>query len=62
MASKQQMAHVAVECPGYEPMREHLVSTIGAEGGVSCGNCHNWQNERCVVNLFDKVLSSLDQT
>lgn len=62
MFSNQQMEHIAVECPGYEQVKSYVVSTIGADEGKSCANCHNWQNNHCVVNLYDKVLSSLDQT
>lgn len=62
MSSRDQLMMVAVNCPGYEPLRKDVTNTIGAENSKSCDNCHNWQEHRCVVNLFDQVLTSLDQT
>lgn len=62
MANEMQMKMIAVNCPGYEPVRNDVTNTIGAENSKSCGNCHNWQDNKCVVDLYDKVLSSLDQT
>lgn len=60
-ASKEQMMMVAVSCPGYEPIKNNVTNTIGAEDSKSCGNCRNWQDHKCIVNLFDPVLTSLDQ-
>lgn len=62
MANMEQMMHVAQSCPGYEPMQSYVSNTIGAEDSKSCANCHNFHDNKCVVNLFDNVLTSLDQT
>ena len=61
-ASLQDMMHVAISCHGYTPIKEGFVSTIGSEKCKSCRNCENLRNEKCQVNLYDKVLTSLDQT
>lgn len=60
-ASREQLMMVAVSCPGYEPLTHDVTNTIGAHNCKSCDNCHNWQDHKCVVNLFDPVLTSLDQ-
>lgn len=62
MANIQQMMHIANSCPGYSPITSEVTSTIGACNSKSCTNCHNLKNDKCVVNLYDKVLTSLDQT
>lgn len=62
MSSRDQLMMVAVNCSGYEPLESNVINTIGADNCRSCDNCHNWQNQQCVVNMFDKVLTSLDQT
>jgi hypothetical protein len=60
-AGSDQLMMVAVNCPGYEPTSNNVTNTIGASNCKSCDNCHNWQDHNCVVNLFDPVLTSLDQ-
>lgn len=60
-ASNEQMMMVAVNCPGYEPLIQNTTNTIGADNCKSCDNCHNWENHKCQVNLFDQVLTSVDQ-
>lgn len=62
MANMEQMMHVANSCPGYNATRAGIVSGIGKENGKSCANCDHWENNRCNINLFDEVLTSLDQT
>jgi len=29
---------------------------------ITCGICQNWDGSKCVIGVFDKVLTSLDQT
>lgn len=58
--SENELMMVAVNCPGYEPTVNNVTNTIGADNCKSCDNCHNWQEHKCVVNLFDPVLASLD--
>lgn len=60
-ASKEQLMMVAVNCPGYEPTEQGVTNTIGASNSKSCDNCNHWEDHKCIINLFDPVLTSLDQ-
>lgn len=60
-ASLQDKMHVANSCTGYEPMSSGLVSSIGNKDSKSCSNCKHFKSESCEANLYDEVLSSLDQ-
>lgn len=60
-ASQNQMMMVAVNCPGYKPTSKDLTNTIGVENSKSCDNCTHWEEHHCNINLFDPVLTSLDQ-
>lgn len=60
-ASKDQMMMVAVNCHGYDPTHNNVVNSIGADTCKSCDNCHHWENHKCNINLFDPVLTSVDQ-
>ncbi|HHY42762.1 MAG TPA: hypothetical protein GX514_07945 [Thermoanaerobacterales bacterium] len=64
MVSKMQLRSVGKMCPGY--VQAHNISwTLAAENienEVSCETCIHWKNNKCKINLFDDVLSSLDQT
>ncbi|MFX0550204.1 hypothetical protein ACOAKC_12905 [Hathewaya histolytica] len=63
-ASLQDMMHVANSCYGYENKnkRKDFISNIGSEESISCINCEHLKHNKCQKNLYDKVLSSLDQT
>ena len=63
-ASYSQMKAVGESCPGYSPVHAQAGSITNAltAGNRSCTLCRNWDRNRCVINLFDKVLTSLDQT
>jgi hypothetical protein len=62
MARNDQMMHVANSCPGYNPTGSGFQSNIGTERSKSCQNCEHFKSERCEVDLYDTVLTSLDQT
>ncbi len=62
MANIQQMMHVANSCPGYSSTHSDIQSNIGGTHSKSCANCNHWQNDKCNINLFDQVLTGLDQT
>lgn len=62
MSSKDQLMMVAINCPGYEATNNNFTNSIGANNCKSCDNCNNWQNHKCIINLFDEVLTSIDQT
>jgi len=58
-----QLQSVGEMCPGYEASNSLWTDTLeNAEKDVSCETCVHWENNRCKIDLFDKVLSSLDQT
>ncbi|MCM8711952.1 hypothetical protein M2651_13180 [Clostridium sp. SYSU_GA19001] len=61
IASSEQLMMVAVNCPGYVATSNNFTNTVGANNCKSCTNCSNWQNNKCTVNLFDSVLTDLDQ-
>ncbi|OFI04972.1 hypothetical protein CLOACE_19860 [Clostridium acetireducens DSM 10703] len=62
MSNMEQMMHVANNCIGYEPIYEGFQSSIGTKLSKSCSNCNNYKEGKCIKNLFDDVLTSLDQT
>lgn len=61
MISKEQLMIVAVNCPKYDGINPGFSATIGSKYGASCENCHHWQKDRCQVDIFDDVLTSIDQ-
>lgn len=62
MANIEQMMHVANSCTGYSGIKEGFVNSIGSDDSKSCTNCKYLRNDKCQKNLFDEVLTSLDQT
>ena len=62
MANVEQMMHVAKSCNGYRGIREGFVNSIGSDESKSCTNCRYLRNDKCQKDLFDNVLTSLDQT
>lgn len=59
MASKEQLMAVARSCSYYRVEGMHNLLTYPER---SCENCLNWDGERCKINVFDNVLTGLDQT
>ena len=59
-----QLHAVGKMCPGYKPYSQSLLSSLenADDNPVSCETCNHWVNEKCNIDYFDKVLSSLDQT
>lgn len=49
---------VASNCSGYESVVSN--SMTNGSCAVSCDSCKNFKNHKCVVNLYDKVLCSID--
>ncbi len=64
MVSKMQLNSVGEVCPGYLPAdnASWMLSTVDSEKDASCESCIHWEENRCNIDLFDKILSSLDQT
>jgi hypothetical protein len=61
MPNLEQMTHIANSCIGYDPVGTGFQSSIGTEFSKSCGNCKHLKNDKCEINLYDKVLAGLDQ-
>ena len=64
MVSKMQLRSVGEMCPGYiqAGRTSWALAAENIEKDVSCETCIHWEDSRCNIDLFDKVLSSLDQT
>ena len=62
MGNIEQMMHVGNSCKGYRAIREGFTNSIGSDESKSCNNCKYFRNYKCEKNLFDEVLTSLDQT
>lgn len=68
MATKEQLNAVGMNCPGFA-RDDSLYSTINlkdvlSQGERSCAVCKQWDvgKQKCRINLFDQVLTGLDQT
>ena len=61
-ASEQQLMAVAQSCRHFNSggTINSVVSTTAEN--VSCHICKNWDGRKCVIDVFDTVLNSLDQT
>lgn len=57
----QQNMTVAENCQGYQPIKGEGAFVSGYVSTTSCNNCQNFKNSKCQVNLYDKVLASLDE-
>lgn len=58
--SNQTNMTVAMNCPGYEALSSG--SMVSGSCEVSCDSCKNFKNNKCVVNLYDKVLAHVDDS
>ena len=61
MPNIQEMSHVANSCNGYDSVGTEFQSSIGTQYSKSCDNCKHLKNDKCEINLYDKVLAGLDQ-
>ncbi|MFT5876041.1 MAG: hypothetical protein ACI8WT_005044 [Clostridium sp.] len=55
------MMHIANSCNGYNSVETEFQSSIGTAFSKSCDNCKHLNNDKCDINLYDKVLTGLDQ-
>jgi hypothetical protein len=60
MPSTEQLMAVAFNCSDYSPVISSVTSSMNSD--ISCATCANYKNNKCVIDVFDKVLSGLDQT
>lgn len=61
-ASETQLMAVAQNCSYFDSVISLRGFTSGPMQNYSCRNCKNWNGERCVINMFDKVIVDIDQT
>lgn len=57
-----QLDAVGKMCPAYKPNESFVDSINNDLDSVSCSTCVHWKKGLCEIDLFDEVLSSLDQT
>lgn len=58
-ATREQLMAVALNCTRYTTDRK---SFAGSEiANISCESCSNWEGKECRIDVYDQVLSSLDQ-
>jgi hypothetical protein len=55
--SVTQLRAVAGSCKQYNSKISGALS-----GEISCASCNNWDGVKCKIGVYDKVLTSLDQT
>ena len=60
MSSAEQLMAVAFNCSDYSPVISTATSSMNSD--ISCVTCANWKNNKCAIDVFDKVLTGLDQT
>lgn len=63
-ASEDQLIAVGQSCRDFEARTRGFISSTGSTTAenISCDECKHWDGEKCRINVFDKVLTSLDQT
>lgn len=63
MVSKMQLRTIGEMCPGYVLASTSWTLSMAEQKELeSCETCIHWENNKCNINLFDKVLAGLDQT
>ncbi len=65
MASQHQLQSVAQSCPEYTyigNLRGGLSALLIENKDVRCDTCIHWENGKCNIDIYDDILTSLDQT
>ncbi|SNX55108.1 hypothetical protein [Thermoanaerobacterium sp. RBIITD] len=68
MANRDQLRAVGEMCPDFtfddSLYKNGSTMSINEAGGRSCEICMHWdtKNQKCKIDVFDDVLTSLDQT
>lgn len=62
--SEDQLTAVAQSCSHFESSTRGYVANVmsSAAEQISCSECMHWDGARCKIDVFDDVLTSLDQT
>ena len=63
-ASEDQLIAVGQSCRDYDSRTKGFISSTESTvaENISCNSCNHWNGVRCTINVFDKVLTSMDQT
>jgi len=62
-ASEDQLTAVAQSCSHFDSRVKSFTSITSASAeSISCNSCTHWNGTKCTINVFDDVLTSLDQT
>ena len=64
MANSHQLRSVAQSCPEYTYIGNlgNGLSAISNENkDVRCDTCIHWENGKCKIDIYDDILTSLDQ-
>lgn len=62
--SEDQLTAVAQSCRDFESNTRGYIGSVmsSAAEQISCSVCDHWDGAKCQIDVFDKVLTSLDQT
>lgn len=61
MASFEQLRSVARNCSRYETKTQGFISRSNSELQESCTNCKHLVNQKCELELTDKIAANLDE-
>ncbi|HHY14362.1 MAG TPA: hypothetical protein GX526_07005 [Thermoanaerobacterales bacterium] len=65
MVSPHQLQSVAQSCPEYTyigSLRNDLSALFDENQDISCDTCIHWEGGKCNIDIYDDILTSLDQT
>ncbi|MCG8502794.1 MAG: hypothetical protein MJB12_20605 [Firmicutes bacterium] len=60
-AGEAQLMAVAQSCQYFDSGGTINSTVSAAAENISCNICRNWDGKKCVINVFDNVLTNLDQ-
>lgn len=61
MASYEQLKSVAQNCSRYENRTQGFISGSSSAQQPSCTNCKHLVNQKCDLDLTDKIAANLDE-
>ncbi len=61
-SSQAQLKAVAQSCSHFDSGGTISSVVSAASENISCNICRNWNGQRCTIDVYDSVLTSLDQT
>lgn len=55
-----ELMSVGSNCPGFTTTESGLVSSVGTNMSKSCTKCQHFKDNKCDIDLYDKVVAGLD--